>query len=276
MILLDPDLDSGPALTSDGAKRADGPDSARTPPRFRLPSARALARFLHQAQDAVKLRGEVSVLLTTDGAMRKMNRQFRGKDKATDVLSFPALEPSQVSKSRPGPPGNQEQLAGDLAISVETAQRQAADNGHALTMEIKILILHGLLHLSGYDHESDDGKMARRERALRGRLRLRQGLIERAVSRKGRAADSSTASAKADSAQDDKDVGARSKSASRRVSESVGQRVGKSAISRSGRKSKRAGSLLVERGLSPTLSPGKKRKDGARGMRTQQGARGRR
>jgi probable rRNA maturation factor len=212
MILLDPDLDSGPALTSDGAKQPDGPDSARTPQKFRLPSARALARFLHQAQAAVKLRGEVSVLLTTDGAMRKMNRQFRGKNKTTDVLSFPALEPSQVSKSKAGPSAGiqlryrekdsgEEKLAGDLAISVERAQRQAADHGHALAMEIKILILHGLLHLSGYDHERDAGEMARRERLLRGRLRLKQGLIERAVSRKGRAADPSSASARADSAQ---------------------------------------------------------------------------
>ena len=124
--------------------------------------------------------------------MRKMNRRFRGKNKTTDVLSFPALEPSQVSKSRPGPPAEiplqgegknsgQEELAGDLAISVERAQRQAADHGHALAMEIKILILHGLLHLSGYDHERDAGEMARRERLLRGRLGLPQGLIERAA-----------------------------------------------------------------------------------------------
>jgi probable rRNA maturation factor len=222
MILLDPDLDSGPALTSDGAKRADGPDSARTPPRFRLPSARALARFLQQAQDAVKLRGEVSVLLTTDGAMRKMNRKFRGKDKATDVLSFPALEPSRVSKSKTGPSAeiplkSDETLAGDLAISVETAQRQAADHGHALTMEIKILILHGLLHLSGYDHESDAGRMARRERVLRGRLGLKQGLIERVSLRQGRTAGPSAPVAAATSAQDDKKIrAARSRARSTR------------------------------------------------------------
>jgi probable rRNA maturation factor len=222
MILLDPDLDSGPALKSDGAKQPDGPDSTRTPPRFRLPSARTLARFLLQAQAATKLRGEVSVLLTTDGALRKMNRQFRGKDKATDVLSFPALEPSQVSKSRPGPPGNQEKLAGDLAISVERAQSQGTACGHSLTMEIKILMLHGLLHLSGYDHERDAGEMARRERVLRGRLGLKQGLVERA-------AFPTLATEKS------RKDGSRGESASQRVS--------KSAISRPGRKDKGAARL---------------------------------
>jgi probable rRNA maturation factor len=71
-------------------------------------------------------------------------------------------------------------MAGDLAISVETARRQAEDQGHALTCELKVLILHGLLHLAGYDHESDKGKMARRESQLRAKLNLPQGLIERA------------------------------------------------------------------------------------------------
>jgi hypothetical protein len=73
-----------------------------------------------------------------------------------------------------------EGIAGDLAISVTTALGQAAEQRHSLSTEIKVLILHGLLHLAGYDHEADDGKMARRERVLRGRLGLPQGLIERA------------------------------------------------------------------------------------------------
>ena len=71
-------------------------------------------------------------------------------------------------------------MAGDLAISVTTAMGQAAGQGHSLTFEIKVLVLHGLLHLAGFDHEVDDGKMARRERVLRARLGLPQGLIERA------------------------------------------------------------------------------------------------
>jgi probable rRNA maturation factor len=129
-----------------------------------------LARFLGEARAVVRLRGEVSVLLTTDTRIRRLNRQFRGKDKATDVLSFPADALVQRKQN----------LAGDLAVSVPTALRQARGQGHTLTIEIKVLILHGLLHLAGFDHECDDGQMARRERLLRGRLGLPQGLIERA------------------------------------------------------------------------------------------------
>ena len=114
------------------------------------------------------MRGQVTVLLTTDAAIRKLNRQFRGVDKPTDVLSFPAADQGSG------------QVAGDLAISIPTAKRQAQEQGHSLSMEVKVLILHGLLHLAGYDHESDGGQMARRERVLRGRLGLPQGLIERA------------------------------------------------------------------------------------------------
>ncbi len=130
-----------------------------------------MARFLFQAQAAVRLRGEVTVLLTTDPAIRKLNRQFRGKNKATDVLSFPADGIGAKT------------IAGDLAISVPTALKQAIEQNHSLSAEIKVLILHGLLHLAGHDHEADKGKMARRERQLRKRLGLPQGLIERAERR---------------------------------------------------------------------------------------------
>jgi probable rRNA maturation factor len=123
----------------------------------------------------VKLRGRVSVLLTTDTFIRRLNRQFRGKNKATDVLSFPAAKLSQVSNARPGAPS----VAGDLAISIPTARRQAEDRDHSLAIEIKVLMLHGLLHLAGYDHETDAGQMARREGKLRAILRLPHGLIER-------------------------------------------------------------------------------------------------
>jgi len=115
----------------------------------------------------VRLRGHVTVLLTKDQALRQLNRRFRGKDKATDVLSFPA-DALVPSKER-----------GDLAISVATARRQARAYGHSLEIELKVLILHGLLHLAGYDHESDTGEMARTEQALRGRLGLPHGLIGR-------------------------------------------------------------------------------------------------
>jgi len=138
----------------------------------RLPTSRTLARFLAQAQNEVGLRGQVAVLLTTDAAIRDLNLRFRGHAKSTDVLSFPTAETA----------GNKERIAGDLAISVETARRQSTACGHSLGVELKVLILHGLLHLAGYDHEKDTGRMDRRERVLRKRLRLPVALIERAGS----------------------------------------------------------------------------------------------
>jgi probable rRNA maturation factor len=167
MILVDSDLDPDPARYTSMTKRASRPDSTPTDRNHRVPSARTLARFLREAQAAVRLRGQVSVLLTTDAGIRRLNRQFRGKNKATDVLSFPA------SNAVAG------QVAGDLAVSVPTALRQAGEQGHSLAVEIKVLLLHGLLHLAGFDHETDEGQMARRERLLRGRLGLPEGLIER-------------------------------------------------------------------------------------------------
>jgi probable rRNA maturation factor len=169
MILLDPDLDSHASPKTTSAKRISVPKSAATPRNFQIPSARTLARFLVAAQGAVRLKGQVTVLLTTDEAMRGLNRRFRAKNKATDVLSFPAEGIGS------------EGLAGDLAISVTTALGQAAEQGHSLSTEIKVLILHGLLHLAGGDHEHDKGEMERRERLLRKRLGLPQGLIERAA-----------------------------------------------------------------------------------------------
>ncbi len=168
MILLDPDLDTDLSPQAKLPKRSGDtsqPDGLRGQ---RIPSRQTLARFLREAQTAVRLRGHVSVLLTTDAAVRRLNRQFRGKNKATDVLSFPAAVPGPLK------------IAGDLAISIPTARRQAVDRGHSLTIEIKVLILHGLLHLAGYDHETDTGGMARREQKLRANLGLPHGLIERA------------------------------------------------------------------------------------------------
>jgi probable rRNA maturation factor len=187
MILLDPDLDTqsprgprpvrrGPGLhpapKSASVRRRSAGASRKTSPPSTVPSARTLARFLTRAQAAVRLTGRVSVLLTTDAAIRRLNRQFRGIDKSTDVLSFPAYALVQ----------DKEKYAGDLAISVPTARRQGSACGHPLSTELKVLILHGLLHLAGYDHESDTGQMARRERRLRAQLGLPQGLIERAES----------------------------------------------------------------------------------------------
>jgi probable rRNA maturation factor len=165
MILLDPDVDPDPA--PEILKGATLHDSSQLERQGRMPSARTLGRFLREAQAAVRLRGLVSVLLTTDAETRRLNGTFRGKNKATDVLSFPAGEASRGK------------VAGDLAISIPTARRQAAEQGHSLAVEVKVLMLHGLLHLAGYDHEVDDGKMERRERVLRARLGLPSGLIER-------------------------------------------------------------------------------------------------
>ena len=127
----------------------------------------ALDRFVARARRAAGLKGTVNVLLTTSAEMKSLNRRFRGKDKPTDVLSFPAES------------GAHENLAGEIAISVEIAAQNARALGHAAAEEIKILVLHGILHLRGYDHECDNGQMARREKQLRAKLRLPLGLIQR-------------------------------------------------------------------------------------------------
>jgi probable rRNA maturation factor len=138
--------------------------------KFGAPSfkKRRLASFLTAAREAAGLTGSVSVMLMGDRQIRTLNRQYRRKDKATDVLSFPA-----------GETGGPSPIAGDLAISVETAAREAESRGHALVLEIEILLLHGVLHLAGYDHETDSGQMARKEEKLRRQLGLEQGLIAR-------------------------------------------------------------------------------------------------
>ena len=155
MILFDPDQ----------PEAAGGFEQlAAVDPKAVLPTRQTLLKHLRASQAAVGLKGEVAVLLTTDDGIRGLNRRFRKKNKATDVLSFPA---------------DGDGMAGDLAISLETAARQAAEQGHALGVELRVLILHGLLHLKGMDHESDDGAMARREARLRTQLKLPLGLIER-------------------------------------------------------------------------------------------------
>jgi probable rRNA maturation factor len=109
-------------------------------------------------------RGDLSIALISDRRMRALNRQFRGRDYATDVLSFPSDDRG---------------FMGDIVIAAGIAKRQAREAGHAINTEIRVLALHGLLHLLGYDHESDDGKMARVEARLRKKAGLKEGLIER-------------------------------------------------------------------------------------------------
>jgi probable rRNA maturation factor len=139
------------------------------------------------AQRAVGLEGEINVLLADDATLRRLNRTFRGKDKPTDVLSFPA-GPTTVFFGEPGGP----ELAGDLAISLETAERQAEQFGHSLRDEVRVLLLHGTLHLAGFDHEVDAGEMAAREAELRQSLGLSAGLIARVSERATRAATTAT------------------------------------------------------------------------------------
>jgi len=127
----------------------------------------ALTRFVAQSKRSVRLTGTINVLVTNSRELKRLNRQFLGKDRATDVLSFPTARI----------PANA--ITGDIAIAADIAQQNARRLGHTSAEEIKILVLHGMLHLAGYDHERDDGKMAREEKRLRKSLRLPLGLIER-------------------------------------------------------------------------------------------------
>ena len=111
-------------------------------------AARATAAIGHAESSA-------TIAFVSDQTIRQLNRQFRGVDKATDVLSFPADEESNL---------------GDVALSVDTAAAQAKENGLTFDEEVAQLILHGLLHLSGYDHETDNGEMNRLELRLRRKL----------------------------------------------------------------------------------------------------------
>jgi len=158
-------------------------------------SARTLGQFAARAQRAVRVRGEVDVLVTSSAELRRLNRRFRGKNKATDVLSFPShdskihhggteTQRNSFSRASVSPCLCGGCFAGDLAISAEIAARNARRLGHSASDELKILILHGLLHLAGYDHETDAGEMARKEARLRRALGLPVALIERTGKRR--------------------------------------------------------------------------------------------
>ena len=128
-------------------------------------NAAQLQRFARRAQKLAEVQGEVDILISSNKRLRDLNRRFRRKDKPTDVLSFP----------RPS--------GGDIAISVQIARENAQRYGHNLATELKILVLHGMLHLAGYDHESDNGRMASAESRLRSQLKLPASLIDRTQSR---------------------------------------------------------------------------------------------
>jgi probable rRNA maturation factor len=163
------------------------------PPGVRAPG---LGRWLQLVAPG-RARGTVTIAIVPDGRVRALNRLYRKKDRNTDVLSFPVEGPakagpyaSEVRAAGPakaGPygrkagPGFGGAFLGDIVIAAGVARRQARDAGHSLQTELRILALHGLLHLLGYDHERDDGRMARLERRLRRKGGLREGLIERAA-----------------------------------------------------------------------------------------------
>ena len=130
--------------------------------------ARRLAAFARKLQRDVARGRPFDCLITGDAEMRRLNRDFRGRDYATDVLSFPSGD------------GRAPASLGDLAISLARARVQAREFGHSVENEIRILMLHGVLHLTGMDHEADAGRMARAEKRWRTRLGLPDGLIERA------------------------------------------------------------------------------------------------
>ena len=118
---------------------------------------RTWSNFTTKALAAIgKSESSATIAFVSDKKIRELNRQFRGVDKATDVLSFPSDGPD----------------LGDIAVSVDTAAAQAKENGLKLDEEIAQLILHGLLHLSGYNHETDNGEMNRLELRLRKKLAI--------------------------------------------------------------------------------------------------------
>jgi probable rRNA maturation factor len=131
-------------------------------------SRSGLERFARRAQKLARTAGEVNILIAGDQRLRELNRRFRGKDKPTDVLSFARNEDEDRG------------CGGDIAISSDYARRSARLHRHSPAEELKILILHGMLHLAGHDHASDQGRMARLEARLRQRLKLPTALIERA------------------------------------------------------------------------------------------------
>jgi len=134
-------------------------------PRF---SRREIAEFVRRVLIALRVDDdihEVSIAIVDDEAMRSLNRKFRKKNKTTDVLTFPA-DDSDADPNAKGRP------LGDIVISIDQARRQAMDQKHSLATEIRYLILHGVLHALGYDHETDDGEMNALELKVRAKVGL--------------------------------------------------------------------------------------------------------
>ena len=148
-----------------------------------------IERFARTLQKEVGKSRPFDTLIAGDAELRRLNRDFRGKDYATDVLSFPAgpLRPLPHGRGSDGRsmlgteprPSGSALFLGDIAISLGRARAQAREFGHTIEQEVQILMLHGVLHLVGHDHETDSGAMARAEKRWRAKLGLPGGLIER-------------------------------------------------------------------------------------------------
>ena len=176
-------------MTGESARIARRLSVTVTDARGRPVGEAGLARWLERAAPA-RARGGVSIALVSDAVMRRLNAAYRGQNRVTDVLSFPADGerpheppvfglPAAVQK---GPlPAARAAWLGDLAIARGVAARQARQYGHPPGVELRVLALHGLLHLLGYDHETDSGTMRRLEERLRRRARLPTGLVTRAA-----------------------------------------------------------------------------------------------
>src|SRR5262245_18851347 len=147
---------------------------------------RALSRWLSRVAPR-RARGTVSIAVVSDRRVRDLNQLYRGIDRPTDVLSFPAVNwpqntqtaRSSLNKGSAPSATSAAEFLGDIVIARGVARRQARQAGHSEATELRVLALHGLLHLLGYDHERDNGAMARLERRLRRLGGLREGLIER-------------------------------------------------------------------------------------------------
>jgi len=161
-----PRLEVSVTASSDAARRA----------------ARGLNRWLVRAAPA-RARGIVGIAIVSDAAIRRLNRTYRGVNRATDVLSFPAegsvARGPKVGRTPEPRKSLQPRYLGDIAIALGVASRQAEAQRHPLSTEVRVLALHGLLHLLGYDHQADRGLMARVEERLRRRAGLPVGLIAR-------------------------------------------------------------------------------------------------
>jgi len=146
----------------------------------RLAAARGIAGWLRRVAPA-RARGTVNVALVSDARMRMLNRRYRAIDAATDVLSFPtdhSVSPRFRARQLGATP---ERLLGDIVIARGVARRQAREMGHTELIELRVLALHGLLHLLGYDHERDEGQMRKLEIRLRRKGRLPASLTERSA-----------------------------------------------------------------------------------------------